>query len=92
MPRLIRIVKYFIFATSFFIWEMDEVRSQILDTETVTIKQGVLRGGSKLLNGHRIFTFLGVPYAEAPGVNINNIFLATFTYKIALRSFSLITV
>ena len=66
MSRLIRVVKYFIFATSFFIWEMTEVRSQIIDTETVTIKQGVLRGGSKLLNGHRIFTFLGVPYAEPP--------------------------
>ncbi len=65
MPRLFRIVKYLIFAMSF-IWEMAEVRTQIIDTELVTIKQGVLRGGSKLLNGHRIFTFLGVPYAEPP--------------------------
>ena len=63
--KLFALLKCLIFATSL-IWEMARVDCQILDTETVTIQQGVLRGGSKLLNGQRIFNFLGVPYAEPP--------------------------
>ena len=48
------------------IWEMAAVRSQVLDTEIVTIKQGAVQGSARLLNGHRLYTFLGIPYAEPP--------------------------
>jgi len=65
MSRLFSVMKFLIFATSL-IWEMAVVCSQVLDTETVTIKQGTLRGNSKVLNGQRIFSFLGIPYAEPP--------------------------
>jgi Carboxylesterase family len=63
--RLFWSIKILIFCTSL-IWEMAVVESQILDAETVTIKQGVVKGSTKVLNGQRLSTFLGIPYAEPP--------------------------
>ena len=65
MTRPFSVMKFLIFWTSL-TWEMAAVCSQVLDTETVTIKQGTLRGNSRVLNGQRIFSFLGIPYAEPP--------------------------
>ena len=39
---------------------------QTLDDDTVDLVQGTLRGSSRILDGRRVYYFLGVPYAEPP--------------------------
>ena len=36
------------------------------DDDTVDLVQGTLRGSSRILDGRRVYYFLGVPYAEPP--------------------------
>ena len=36
------------------------------DDDTVDLVQGTLRGSSRILDGRRVYNFLGVPYAEPP--------------------------
>ena len=43
------------------------VFSQLLpDDDTVDLVQGTLRGSSRILDGRRVYYFLGIPYAEPP--------------------------
>ena len=39
---------------------------QNIDDDTVDLVQGTLRGSSRILDGRRVYYFLGVPYAEPP--------------------------
>jgi hypothetical protein len=67
LPRLFSSIKFLLFSASL-IREVAVARSQVLDAaaESVTLKQGLLRGSSRVVNGHQLFTFFGVPYAEPP--------------------------
>ena len=42
------------------------INGQTLDDDTVGLVQGTLRGSSRILDGRRVYYFLGVPYAEPP--------------------------
>ena len=42
------------------------VTGQNIDDDTVDLVQGTLRGSSRILDGRRVYYFLGVPYAEPP--------------------------
>ena len=44
----------------------ESVTGQTLDDDTVDLVQGTLRGSSRILDGRRVYYFLGVPYAEPP--------------------------
>ena len=44
----------------------NSVTGQTVDDDTVDLVQGALRGSSRILDGRRVYYFLGVPYAEPP--------------------------
>ena len=49
-----------------YLYALNSINGQSLDDDTVDLVQGTLRGSSRILDGRRVYYFLGVPYAEPP--------------------------
>ena len=67
ISSLLNVMLKFISVLAFFnLCDLQGLFSQILDDDTVDLVQGTLRGSSRILDGRRVYYFLGVPYAEPP--------------------------
>ena len=60
--RLILTITVLVFNVCF----IRSVLGQVIDDDTVDLVQGTLRGSSRILDGRRVYYFLGAPYAEPP--------------------------